>query len=280
MKDYLEKLLSELPAYMSIFSVGLVQPAKMINELSASENDSDLASRGLRFFIFSSLIVLLITYALPEYAAQQIIPSTDSEIFGVMSNLVIEVVTVTATCIVIWMAFKVVGHTVDVRRFVGLYTHFAGIALVVMALVHGVTGIAKIDPSVARSHAEAEAAMIAVMPYQGRFMEIRDSLEAGIPLSQSDSVTQVLRASWDRASKARTSLESNPVYVLVITIVFLLSLLVDCWLVVVGYAYAKRNAVSAGRYSIVVIVSLLCMAIVKTAMSGAAFGSQMYRGLQ
>ena len=111
-------------------------------------------------------------------------------------------------------------------------------------------------------------------------MEIRDSLEAGIPLSQSDSVTQVLRASWDRASKARTSLESNPVYVLVVTIVFLLSLLIDCWLVVVGYAYAKRNAVSAGRYSIVVIVSLLCMAIVKTAMSGAAFGSQMYRGLQ
>ena len=279
MKSYIEKLFTELPSFVSTFVNGLVQPSSLIEQAYAHEDESDVAARGIRFFIVAEIIVLVLHVAMPQWSADRQLPSTDSALVGIAADIVVSVFTLAIATALAMVAFRIVGHHVVPKRFIGMVAHVVSIGMVLTALLNSMTNIAKVDPDVARYHAEADAELVMLAPHMARAMQLRDSVEKGHPITQTDSLTTSIVASLQRVKSISDNLAQQPMMLITTSVVAIATFAVDIWIVAVGFLYARRNSVSTLRYAVAVALSLLFAGILRLAIGAAQLGSVMQGAL-
>lgn len=275
MKTFLEKLFAELPSFFSVFINALTSPGKLIDEILASEDDAEASARGLRFFIVAEIIALVIAYAIPEWSASKVIPSSDSALAGVGSGIVLNVLELVLSCIVVIIAFRAVQHRVDTKRFTALFAYVAGVAMVLTTIMYSATNITKVDLEVARLYGESEVLMRQLEPHVGRAVELRDSLERGQPIMATDSVTLTILPKVKQIVANASQIGNKPIAMIVLLIVGVATLAVDVWMIVVGFLYARRNGISAMRYAGVVVIAIVGISIVSFVIGSAVVGSQL-----
>ncbi|MBU3742518.1 MAG: hypothetical protein FGM24_09585 [Candidatus Kapabacteria bacterium] len=275
MKSFFEKLFAELPSYFSVFINALTSPSKLMDEIMTSQDGAEASARGIRFFILSEIIALVIAYAIPEWSASKIIPSTEHALAEVGSGIVLNVLVIILSCLVVIIAFRAVRHRADTKRFTALFTHIAGVAIVLTTLANSSTNIMKVDLEVARLYGESEVQMRQIEPHLGRVVNIQDSLEQGLPVNATDSVTLAILPKIKQIRANTSQISSKPTVMIVTLIVAMISLAIDVWMVFVGYLYAHRHGVSTLQYVLVVILAIVGIAVVTFAIESAVFGGQL-----
>lgn len=277
MKSFLEKLFAELPSFFSVFISALTSPSKLIDEIMSTEDESEAPARGIRFFIVAEVITLVIAYAMPEWSASKMIPSTDSALVEVGSGIVVNVLQLVLSCVVVIVAFRIVQHRVDTKRFTALFAYTAGVAMVLTTLANSTTNIVKVDVEVARLYGESEVLMRELEPHFGRMIEIQNSLERGKPITDTDSITLAILPKVEQIQANTSAIAKQPTAMITVLIITVVSLAVDVWMIFVGYLYTRRNGISTARYIVAVIIAIAGIILVSLAIGGATVGSQLQR---
>lgn len=277
MKSFLEKLFAELPSFFSVFISALTSPSKLIDEVQTSQDESDVSARGIRFFIVAEVLALVIAYAIPEWSANKVIPTTESALADVGSSIVVKVMLLALSCLTAIIAFRVVKHRVDAKRFVALYAYAAGVVVVLTALVNSTTNIAKADIEVARLYGQSEALAVPLVPHVGRVIEIQQSLDNNQPITATDSLTMAILPAIQQIRANTLEISSKPAALIVFLVVGIASLAVTAWMIFVGFLYARRNGVSTPRYIGVVIIAIVGITLVKLAIGSAVVGSELQK---
>jgi hypothetical protein len=277
MKSFLEKLFAELPSFFSVFISTLTSPSKLIEEMQASENESDVSARGLRFFIVAEVVALVIGYVIPQWSADRVIPSTDSALADFGSGIVLNVLLLALSCLTVIVAFRVVKHRVDAKRFVALYAYIAGIVVVLTALVNATTNFAKVDIEVARLYGQSEVLALPLAPHAGRVLEIQKSLESNEPITATDSLTLAILPAIEEIRANTLEIGKRPTAVITLLVFTVVSFAVDGWMIFVGFVYARRNGISTSSYVGVVIIAIVGIILVQLAVRGAILGSQIQK---
>lgn len=277
MKSFLEKLFAELPSFFSVFISTLTSPSKLIEEIQTSENESEVSARGLRFFIVAEVIALVIAYAIPHWSADKVIPSTDSALADFGSGIVLNVLLLALSCLTVIVAFRVVKHRVDAKRFVALYAYFAGIVVVLTSLVNATTNFAKVDIEVARLYGQSEVLALPLAPHAGRVLEIQKSLESNMPITATDSLTLAILPAIEQIRANTLEIGKRPTAVITLLVFTVVSLAINVWMIFVGFVYARRNGISTSSYVGVVIIAIVGIVLVQLAIRGAILGSQIQK---
>ncbi len=277
MKSFLEKLFVELPSFFSVFISTLTSPSKLIDEITTAENESEVSARGLRFFIVAEVLALVIAYAIPEWSANKVIPTTDSALADVGSGIVLKVLLLAASCLTVIIAFRVVKHRVDVKRFIALYAYTAGIVVVLTALVNSTTNVAKVDVEIARLYGQSETLALPLVPHLGRVIEIQQSLDNNEPITATDSLTTAILPAIEQIRANTLEISSKPTALIVFLVVGIASFAVTAWMIFVGFVYARRNGVSASGYGIVVIIAIIGVFLVRLVIGSAMVGSELQK---
>ncbi|MFM8771164.1 MAG: hypothetical protein ACKOE4_03975 [Candidatus Kapaibacterium sp.] len=277
MKSFLEKLFAELPSFFSVFMSALTSPSKLIEEVQTSQDESDVSARGIRFFIVAEVLALVIAYAIPEWSANKVIPSTDGALADVGSGIVLKVLLLSLSCLTVIIAFRVVKHRVDAKRFVALYAYVAGVVVILTALVNSTTNLAKVDLEVARLYGQSEILMIPLAPHMGRVIEIQQSLETNTPITATDSLTLAILPAIKQIQANTLAISSKPTTLMVLLAVGVAGFAVTGWMIFVGLLYARRNGISTPSYVVVVIIAIIGIILVQMVIQGAVLGSQMQK---
>ncbi len=277
MKGFLEKLFAELPSFFSVFISALTSPSKLIEEVQTSQDEADVSARGIRFFIVAEVLALVIAYAIPEWSANKVIPSTDGALADIGSSIVLKVLLLALSCLTVIMAFRVVKHRVDAKRFVALYAYVAGVVVILTALVNSTTNLARVDLEVARLYAQSEVLAIPLVPHVGRVVEIQKSLENNTPITATDSLTLAILPTIKQIQANTLAISSKPTTLMVLLAVGVAGFAVTGWMIFVGLLYARRNRISTPSYVVVVIIAVIGIVLVKMAVEGAVFGSQLQK---
>lgn len=157
MKSYFEKVVTELPGYLSQFIACLLQPKKCVKDKMTATDVSSSFEKSVAFIITSFLISLFLSYALPEVTSPlQLLPSNENEFLRTGSDALLMLFYLVGACVIAMLFLKPFGKSVDPHVFFTLVFYFCGCSLVLLVFANALSNIAMADPFFAKAWIESE----------------------------------------------------------------------------------------------------------------------------
>ncbi len=157
MKSYLEKVITELPGYLSQFVSCLLRPKKFVTDKVAVTEASASFEKSVAFIITSFLISLFLAYALPEVTSPlKLLPTNENEFIRTGSDALLMLFYLVGACAIAMGFLKLFGKAADPHIFFTLVFYFCGCCLVLLVFANALSNIAMADPFFAKAWIESE----------------------------------------------------------------------------------------------------------------------------
>lgn len=165
MKSYFEKVISELPGYLSQFIACLLRPTQCVKDKVAAADVSSAFEKSVAFIITSFLISLFLSYVLPEVTSPlQLLPSNENEFVRTGSDALLMLFYLVGACAIALGFLKLFGKSTDPHIFFTLVFYFCGASLVLLVFANALSNIAMADPFFAKAWIESEKFTKGLMP--------------------------------------------------------------------------------------------------------------------
>lgn len=254
MKQYLERVVSELPQFLSTFVHCLSQPrrflADRLESVAAGKTSSEsLTEKGVAFLVTAFLMAFLLSLALPEVTDPLSLPSDDAAVIRLGSEAL--------RALFLFMAGFAIAHGV-LRRFgaqttfsaaFGLACYFCGVTLVLEVAASATSNIAMADPFTARAWITLEQSRETLTPELLQLMTLLDpqtgQLPAGVALPAGtgpEAVAKLLELQGLLAESA-----ARPLSLVAAGVQVAMSAAIFLWLLVAWFAFGGLQGISRWR---------------------------------
>lgn len=254
MKQYLEKVLAEIPQFISHFAGCLFTPKAFLQQQLSVQQHSKV-SQGVEFLFLAFLIALFLSQVLPEATNPLTLPQDEQALLALGSQVLLNLFLILFVAAIAYGVLRWQGCQHSFADFFQLFAFFCGVSMVLAVFANALTNIALIDPVIARTWLDLE---------QGR-----DEFQAlmQLLLCQTDAVTGELQGEFPPEQQARLEqlqlqsqqLLERPLFVLASSLQGLVSLLVLIWLARVWWLYGRLMQLSGSR---IVLSAMLCFGLV------------------
>jgi hypothetical protein len=261
MKQYLDRVVAELPQFISTFVHCLSQPrrflAAQLESLAAGQATSEsLVEKGVAFLVTSFLMAFLLSLALPEVTDPLSLPSDDAAVVRLGSETLRALFLFMAGFAIAYGVLRRFGAQTTFSAAFGLACYFCGVTLVLWVAASATSNIAMADPFTAQAWISLEKSAETLTPDLVQLMSLLDprtgELPAGVALPAGtgpEAVAKLLELQGLMAESATRplSLVAAGVQAAVTSAIFL-------WLLVAWFAFGAQQGISRFR---VALASLL-----------------------
>lgn len=260
MSETLQRVLKELPAYLSHFVHILTQPSQLVHAHVHGPDTRERVSQSLAFLILSGTVALVLAVIFPEmtHPLQWSMDERGLTAHALATiRLLFELLGLSALA---YLAARVVGVQSGFLRFFGLMAAVCGVMLVIQVLASALTNISLADPVTAKGWIQLEKGMA----------EIRPLLEQEV-LCATDPVSGEVRQNRALATQLQTQLSAmqkvylqatqRPLFQLAAGLQWLAAFALLLWSGWIWLCYLKAHAVSAGKR----LLATLLLAVLSSA---------------
>ena len=272
MKNYIERVIAEIPLFFTHFSQCLFRPKRFIQQQQAAAEQPDDVGKGVEFLILSFLIALFISQLLPEAVNPVTLPSDDTAFTSMASSALFDLFLLFFAAAIAFGCLKMVGVAGSFFTFFRLFAFFCGITMVLLVFANALTNIAMIDPVVAKSWIQLEQSAQALksgieqsMCYTDADGELIANPALAAQLQQQLTQAQTL---YLQATERSLFITGNVLQ----AIMYLVLLL---WLLVAWFAYGKQQQLSSGKIVFSALLSLGLIYLAYLLLNLMQTGSQM-----
>lgn len=254
MKSYLEKVITELPGYLSQFISCLLRPKKFVEDKMLAADVTSAFEKSVAFIITSFLISLFLSFALPEVTSPiRMLPTNENEFIRTGSDALLMLFYLVGACAIAMGFLKLFGKVADPHVFFTLVFYFCGCSLVLLIFANALSNIAMADPFFAKAWIETEKFTKGLMPQMyshlcsvdlktGDFSAVKNAME-GAPefKNQQDIYLAAMQRPLPRIAFGMQAL---------------VALIAVIWLLKVWFNYTSAIGLSGAKsFSIIVLTS-------------------------
>ncbi|MFN8981996.1 MAG: hypothetical protein ACK5X9_05620 [Alphaproteobacteria bacterium] len=266
MKAYLERVVADLPAFLSTFVACLSRPRKfLVSHLAAdgptirddAAGSDKLTEKGVAFLITAFLIAFFLSIALPEVTNPLTLPSDDAGFIRLGTNALLSLFLLLASVAITHGVLRLFGTTTPFSAAFGVACYFCGVALILGVGAAAMTNIAMVDPFVARSWIQMEQASQALGPDLAQLLRDMDPVTgalregASIPKSLSPEV----RANFFALQQLLGQAMERPLFRIAFGLQTVASVAILLWLLIAWFSYCKIQALSTYKILLATLVS-------------------------
>lgn len=266
MKAYLERVVADLPAFLSTFTACLSRPRKFLISHLASDGaairddgaaSDKLTEKGVAFLITAFLISFFLSIALPEVTNPLTLPSDDAAFIRHGTNALLSLFLFLAGVAIAHGVLRLFGATIPFSAAFGVACYFCGVALILGVGAAAMTNIAMVDPFIARSWIQLEQASQALGPYLVQLLHDMDPVTgnlregASIPKSLSPDVG----ASFLGLQQLFVQVESRPLFRLAFGMQTAVKAVILLWLLIAWFSYCRIQALPSYKIVLATLVS-------------------------
>lgn len=244
MISYLQKIISEMPAYMGQFVSCLMHPKIFIAEKIGADNLTSAFEKSVSFIILSFLISLFLSVALPEVTNPIQLPTNDAEFIRKGSGALLQLFYLLgASCIAIGL-LRLFGINIRTKEFIILVCYFCGASLVLLVFVNAISSIAMADPFFAKSWVALENSAKIMQPQLAHLLCTMDTKTGELP---AGSNPMELLPDFGKYQEIYHQATQRTLYKIAVGIQILTAALVIFWLVLAWSTYAKIIGASLAK---------------------------------
>ena len=256
MKSYIERVIAEVPLFLSHFSQCLFRPRHFIREYLAGEAKADEVSKGVEFLILSFTISLIIGQVLPEATAPKGLPADDAAFGSVTSTPLFDLFLLFFAAATTFACLRMVGAAGSFFAFFRLFAFFCGTTLVLLVFANALTNIAMVDPVVAKNWIQLEKRTLATKAITEELLCNTDS--AGGLIKDTIRTTQ-LEQQLLQSKVLYEQATARPLFMLGSGLQALVGLMVTGWLAIAWFSYGRQQQLGRGK---IVLSGLLSLGLV------------------
>ncbi|GGY81810.1 hypothetical protein GCM10011613_28140 [Cellvibrio zantedeschiae] len=265
MKSYLEKVITELPGYLSQFISCLLHPKRFVTEKLAATDASPAFEKSVAFIVTSFLISLFLSYALPEVTSPlKVLPANENEFIRTGSEALLMLFYLVGACAIAMGFLKLFGKLADPHIFFTLVFYFCGCSLVLLVFANAISNIAMADPFFAKAWIESEKFTKAFMPQihsqfcsidlkTGNFSAVQDVVEKSPEFKSQQEIYL--------AAMQRTLPKIAFVMQAFVALVALL------WLLKAWFSYTTAAGVGTGKSIAIIVLTAVAVFVVSLLVS-------------
>jgi hypothetical protein len=274
MKSYMERVIAEIPQFMTHFSQCLFRPRRFLHEQLALDARADQISKGVEFLTLSFLIALFVSQVLPEAVNPMTLPADDSAFVQMASEALFGLFMLFFSAAIAFGCLRLVGVSGSFFAFFRVFAFFCGVSLVLMVFANALTNIIFIDPVVAKSWIKLEqmGAQMQAMTAQ-MFCNTDDAGEVAKDPALGKKWQEQLSAGAAIYGKAT----ARPLFILGSGLQALVYTLMVVWVLAVWFAYGQHYGLSGARIFGSAVLSLALISGASLLLSTIQTGSQMMK---
>lgn len=277
MVSYLQKIISEVPAYMGQFVSCLMHPKIFITKQLEVENQTSVFEKSVSFIILSFLISLFLTVALPEVTNPIQLPADDAEFIRQGSGALLQLFYLLgASCIAIGL-LRLFGINASTAGFMALVFYFCGTSLVLLVFANAISSIAMADPFFAKSWVALENLAKTMRPQLANLLCTMDTKTGGLP---AGSNPMELLPDFDKYQEIYNQATQRTLYKIAAGIQILIALSVIVWLFIAWVNYAKTIGANLAKSLIaafITVVIVIGLALVVELVAAGSLLTDIYR---
>jgi hypothetical protein len=259
MKSYMERVIAEIPQFMTHFSQCLFRPRQFLQEQLALDANADQVSKGVEFLMLSFLIALFIGQVLPEAVNPMTLPADDGAFVQMASQALFSLFMLFFSAAIAFGCLRLQGVGGSFFSVFRIFAFFCGVALVLMVFANALTNIIFLDPVIAKSWIKLEqiGAQMQAMTEQ-MLCNTDDAGEVANDPKLGKQFQEQLLAGATIYAKAT----ARPLFILGSGLQGLVYLAMAVWLLAVWFAYGKHHGLSAAR---TIGAAVLCLVLISGA---------------
>lgn len=265
MKSYFEKVISELPGYLSQFIACLLRPKQCVADKIAASDTATAFEKSVAFIITSFLISLFLSYALPEVTSPlQLLPANENEFLRTGTNALLMLFYLVGACAIAVGFLKLFGKSTDHHIFFTLVFYFCGCSLVLLVFANAISNIAMADPFFAKAWIESEKFAKGLMPQvqsqlcsidlkAGDFSTVKNAMEISPDFkNQQDIYLTAMQRTLPRIAFGLQAL------VALITVI---------WLLKAWFSYTSAIGLTNAKSFLIIVLTALTLFVVSLILS-------------
>jgi hypothetical protein len=268
MVSYLQKIISEVPAYVGQFVSCLMHPTHFINKQLQTENQITVLEKSVSFLILSFLISLFLSVALPEVTDPIQLPANDAEFIRKGSGALLQLFYLLGACCIAIGLLRLFGINASTNGFMALVFYFCGASLVLLVFANAISSVAMADPFFAKSWVALENLAKVMQTQLAELLCTMDTQTGELP---AGSNPMELLPDFNQYQTIYSQATQRTLYKIAIGIQIAIALAVIMWLFIAWVIYTKiiganlaKSLIAAVLTLAIVIVFALIVELVRT----------------
>lgn len=253
MKSYLEKVVSELPSFLSKFTSCLSRPRKFLAQHLASDNSDvvsessaadQLTEKGVAFLITAFLVSFFLSIALPEVTDPATMPTDDAGFIKLGVDALLDLFLFLAAISIGHGVLRMFGAKTPFTAAFGLSCYFCGVALVLGVAANATTNIAMVDPVTASSWVKLENTYKTLGPQMKEVIAKMDPETGELPDSVKNGELAKIVPVFEESQRIYTQATSRPLYTIATGIQATILFAIVAWLLIAWFSYGSLQGIS------------------------------------
>ncbi len=277
MVSYLQKIISEVPAYLSQFVSCLMHPKIFIAKQLEVENQTSMLEKSVSFLILSFLISLFLSVALPEVTSPIQLPSNDTEFIRKGSGALLQLFYLLGACCIAIGLLRSFGIKASTNGFMALVFYFCGASLVLLVFANAISSIAMADPFFAKSWVTLENLANTMHPQLTHLLCTIDTQTGELPAGSNPIE---LLPDFDKYQEIYNQATQRTLYKIAIGIQIAIAFAVIIWLFIAWVTYTKTigadlaKSLTAAFITFVIVIGL---ALIVELIAAGSMMADIYR---
>lgn len=277
MVSYLQKIISEVPAYVNQFVGCLMHPNAFIAKQLEAENQVSVLERSISFIILSFLISLFLAVALPEVSNPIQLPTNDAEFIRQGSGALLQLFYLLgASCIAIGL-LRLLGIKSSTNGFMALVFYFCGTSLVLLVFANAISSIAMADPFFAKSWVALENLAKTMRPQLAHLLCTMDTKTGELPTGNNP---MALLPDFSKYQELHNQATQRTLYKIAIGIQIAIALGVITWLFIAWVTYTKTigaNLIKSLAAALITLAIVIGLALIVELITAGSLLADIYR---
>lgn len=264
MKSYLEKVVSELPSFLSKFAACVSRPRTFIAQHVAVEGEGassdttaadQLTEKGVAFLITAFLISFFLSVALPVVTDPATMPTDDAGFLALGIDALLELFLFLAAMAIGHGVLRMFGAKTPFSASFGLSCYFCGVALVLGVAANATTNIAMVDPVTASSWVKLENTYKTLGPRLQQVVAAIDPQTGELPDSvRTGSLASVI-PTFEESQRVYANAVDRPLYRIATGIQTTMFVAILLWLLVAWFAYGASQSIGTWKMILATIIT-------------------------
>ncbi len=244
MKDYVNRVVAELPHFMTHFSQTLFRPRRFINEQVQIAAQPDAVGKGVDFLIISFLIGLFISQVLPEATTIDRFAAEGPGYVKLVSTAVHDLFMLFFCAAISFASLRLFGVAGSFFAFFRIFAFFAGTVIVLMVFGDALTNIAVLDPVVGKGWIALERNAAATKPLIEQALCATD---ANGEIKPDPALAARMAPLLAQGQAIFAQISARPLFVLATRLQTGVAIVILGWLLIAWVAYGRSQQLGLAR---------------------------------